>query len=109
VSEATIQSEFHRRIHLQFPRCIVIRQNSGSIRTSRGFIQLAPKGTPDTLVVCPEGVSLWFEAKSMEGQISQCQSDVHTRMRKLGHRVFVYRSVDEGISYLKSVLSAQRG
>jgi hypothetical protein len=99
--ELTMQSVFHRVISLEYPKFIVIRLNSGAIRTARGFIQLAPKGTPDTMVVCDNGIVLFFEAKSEKGKLNEDQEKMHQRLRSLGQKVIEYRSVQEGMAAIK--------
>ena len=76
---------------------IVFRMNAGSAKYN---IKLAPKGTPDLLVVM-ESRSFWIEIKTPKGKVKPDQEKMHTDLREKGQRVYVCRSVEELIEVIE--------
>jgi hypothetical protein len=78
----------------------VIRIHSGKVRVKRGFMQLAPVGTPDLLVLDAMG---FLEVKTADkaSKPSAEQLAWHERAAKLGVRVAVVRSVGEAIAKVR--------
>lgn len=70
---------------------IVTRVQSGRVPVRGGWMHLANAGTPDQLVMCPNGVSFWGETKTPVGKLSSEQKLWHARAARLGHLVFVVR------------------
>ncbi len=70
---------------------IVTRVQSGKVQVRGAWMQLADKGTPDLLVMAPHGLSFWAETKTETGKLSYDQKHWHSRVRRLGHLVFVVR------------------
>jgi hypothetical protein len=79
---------------------MVLRIQSGSVPGRRGWIHLAPKGTPDLLVIG------WgfLEVKVGDGKLSPEQVVMHERIRRAGVRVAVVRSAAEA---LRAVISKE--
>jgi hypothetical protein len=81
----------------------VIRIQSGKVQTIRGnWIQLAPEGTPDLLVLprrelkegnpaCP----FFIEVKGEKGRLSPVQLTTHNDYRLRGVNVIVAHSIDD--------------
>lgn len=80
----------------------VIRIPSGKVQVIRGgrqsWIVMAPKGTPDLLVLAPY---VWLEVKGAKGTVSPEQREWHRRAEERGVRVAVVRSVAEAIAAVK--------
>lgn len=53
------------------------------------------KGFPDLTLVMPHGVTAYVEVKRQGKNPTQIQEWWHRELRKLGHRVFVIRSVSQ--------------
>lgn len=81
---------------------LVVRVQSGSVPTGRGYMRLAPKGTPD-LYVAWRGRQGWLEVKSVDGwnRVTEEQTEWHERAAKHGVRVAVVRSVEEAARAVK--------
>lgn len=77
----------------------VFRIHSGQVKVRRGFMQLAPKGTPDLYVL---GFG-WMETKTDEGELSPEQLEMHARIRAAGERVAVVRSAKEALEAVTNV------
>ena len=72
---------------------LVIRLQSGLVRFRGSFIHLAPKGTPDLMVV---GFG-FLECKTARGKLNADQVAWHKRAAELGERVAVVRSGRQAI------------
>lgn len=75
-----------------------IRINSGSAKIKRGYLHLAPKGTPDICLVYPCG---WLEAKLPGEKCSPDQTAWHARARAHGVRVGVFTTDAEALEYAR--------
>ncbi len=71
-----------------------IRINSGTVRVAGGFMHLAPKGTPDILVLNPYG---WLEIKTDKGVTSEAQIKFRERCAREGIRHAEVRSAAEAV------------
>lgn len=71
----------------------VLRIHSGCVRVKRGFMHLAPKGTPD-LYVLGWG---WLETKMDKGKPTPEQLEMHARIRRAGECVGVVRTPAEAL------------
>ena len=88
-SEAAIQLKIiHKAKELGY---LVIRMNSGRARNN---VRLAPAGTPDLLLVGPDGVT-WVEVKDAFGKLRPEQIEMIDKLRKFGQEVIVARSVKD--------------
>lgn len=52
-------------------------------------------GFPDIIMALPGGRTIYLELKAPKGSLSPAQHLVHARLRDIGHRVHVVRSVEE--------------
>ena len=74
---------------------IVIRMNTGNVQTQSGtYIRCGVKGMSDLLFV-GQGYIAWIEVKTPTGKPSPEQVKFLNRMRKLGHRAGIARSVED--------------
>ena len=72
------------------------RCNSGSVPLPNGKrFNGMPKGFADVMVILPEGRAAFIECKVPGGKSSPEQERFITKMRKLGARAGVARSVDD--------------
>jgi len=89
--------------YLSYRGMKVIRIQSGKVQTIRGnWIQLAPEGTPDLLVLprreLKEGnpaYPFFIEVKSAKGRLSPVQLTTHNDYRLRGVNVIVAHSIDD--------------
>jgi hypothetical protein len=83
----------------RIPDAEVIRMQSGTVRKGSRFIRMCEPGTPDLLVMRPNGRCVWLEIKRADGKgrVSAVQSDWHRKAEKLGHAVYVIESVQNAI------------
>lgn len=65
-------------------------------------IPIGKLGTPDLLVICPYGKVLWYEIKTKTGATREAQDRFHEQLRKLGHLVFVVRTVEQAVQIYKT-------
>lgn len=72
----------------------VLRIHSGQVRVKRGFMHLAPKGTPD-LYVLGWG---WLETKVDRTKPTAEQLEMHARIRRAGELVRVVRTPAEALA-----------
>ena len=69
------------------------RVHSGNVRVARGYMQLAPEGTPDLYVL---GFG-WLEVKAEQGKLRASQVAMHARIRAAGERVETVRTVADAL------------
>lgn len=55
-------------------------------------------GVPDLCVPLPSGKTTWLEVKAGRNKPTALQDAMHARLRMLGHRVEVVRSVDDALA-----------
>ncbi len=80
---------------------IVLKLNSGKIKTDRGaWISLCETGTPDLEALLPKGKTLFVETKSARGKLSPGQVLKHQELAAMGHPVLVARSVSDVEAWL---------
>jgi len=76
---------------------VVIRMNTGNVQTQSGtYIRCGVKGMSDLLFV-GQGYIAWIEVKTLTGKPSPEQIKFINRMRQLGHRAGIARSVEEAL------------
>jgi len=76
---------------------VVIRMNTGNVQTQSGtYIRCGVKGMSDLLFV-GQGYIAWIEVKTPTGKPSPEQIKFINRMRQLGHRAGIARSVEEAL------------
>ena len=72
------------------------RNNSGAFATARGgFYHVGKKGSPDFYIFLPNGRTIHLEVKNEKGRQSVGQLEFELKIKQLGHRYCVVRSVDE--------------
>jgi hypothetical protein len=64
-------------------------------------IKIGIDGTPDLLIICPNGEVLWFEIKTATGRLRKDQEQFHRVLRSLNHKVYVVRSPERAIEICK--------
>lgn len=64
-------------------------------------IKIGIDGTPDLLIICPNGGVLWFEIKTATGRLRKDQEQFHRVLRSLNHKVYVVRSAEQAIEICK--------
>ena len=79
---------------------IAVRLNSGSVRVKRGYLHLAPKGTPDLVVQLRDGRVGWVEVKTDEGKRTPEQAAFEVRARRDPCVYVLARSVNEALGGL---------
>lgn len=94
---------------------IVLRLNSGSawggklvntpeygpVIMNPRKILLCPEGTSDLLWIGPDGKVAWIEVKDAKGKAREAQERFINKMRKLGHRAGIARSVEDALRILQ--------
>ena len=61
------------------------------------------KGVPDFIIALPEGKTIWIECKSKSGKKSPEQMAFDYHLRKLEHRSYEVRSLDDFTSILRDM------
>lgn len=78
--------------------CMPMRRNVGLFYTQNMIpIHIGVEGEPDLEIICPNGVTLFYEIKTKTGSTLVKQDKFHEELRKLGHLVFVVRSVEQAV------------
>jgi hypothetical protein len=78
------------------------RQNSGLIFVGRRRVCLGTSGLPDIIVVLPpNGLFVGLEVKSAKGRLRQSQEDFRDKLKYVGARYYVVRSLSDAIAALK--------
>ena len=90
MSESEVQAQIIK--YAKYLGFIPIRMNSGY--SGRHNVHLAPKGTPDLLIVHDAGC-LWVEVKGPNGKLRDSQKAMHRELRSLGHAVIVARDLSD--------------
>lgn len=81
---------------------VVIRMNTGNVQTQSGtYIRCGVKGMSDLLFV-GRGYIAWIEVKTPTGKPSPEQIKFINRMRQLGHRAGIARSVEEALEIVNN-------
>lgn len=63
------------------------------------------KGTPDLIIQCDKGRTLYVECKAGSGKLSQAQLGVMVWADKLGHTVHVARSLTQFLGVVEAMKS----
>ena len=77
----------------------VIRIQSGVVKVRRGYMQLAPKGTPDLLL---PAYGAFLEVKMPGEKPTKPQQEWHERARREGVRVEVVSSPAQAVNFALS-------
>ena len=70
------------------------RRTEAAIMKGEGVVP----GVPDLCVPMPSARTVWLEVKAPKGRVTDAQDQMHARLRMLGHRVEIVRSVDEALA-----------
>ena len=84
----------------------VWRNQTGCVQVKRGWMHLAPEGTPDLTGHLDDGIALHVEVKTPEGETSPEQDKFILAAQKRGCCAFVARS---GAEAIRLVLAFRRG
>lgn len=82
------------------------RNQTGVVKVARGWMHLAPEGTPDLNGHLDDGTALYVEVKTPEGETSPEQDKFILDAQKCGCCAFVARS---GAEAIRLVLAFKRG
>lgn len=94
--ETALQNEI--MVKLSEFGCIPHRRQVGLFYTKNLIpIHIGTPGEPDLEFTCPNGKTLFLEIKTPKGITKQQQKKYHEHLRKLGHLVFVVRSVNDAV------------
>lgn len=81
--------------------CKVIRIQSGMLPvmygTTKHWVHLAQKGTPDLLVLRPPGICTFLEVKDEKGKLNPDQQKLHEWAVSHGFLVCLVRTIDDAI------------
>jgi hypothetical protein len=80
-----------------------LRINSGKVKVRGAWMTLAPEGTADILVMPYKKLPIWLECKTAVGKLSVEQVIFAARVGKLGHAVYIVRSLDDLEPLLKEM------
>jgi hypothetical protein len=75
----------------------VERINAGMVKVAGGFMHLASKGTPDSLVMKTRELWGWLETKTAVGKLNEHQIKWHAWAKSVGINVDVVRSKEEAL------------
>jgi hypothetical protein len=102
VSEAAIQRAI--LVALTAIGAYAFRVQSGRVKVRGGYMQLAPPGTPDVLVIVPpHGRLLGLEVKTATGKEREAQVEWAEGARRLGAAVRTVRTPEEAVvAYLEA-------
>jgi hypothetical protein len=80
---------------------VVLRLNVGTFQTQDGRIIASglPPGCPDLLFI-GNGYIAFIEVKTLKGRVSPEQKRFIDRVRKLGHKAGIARSVEEALNII---------
>jgi hypothetical protein len=106
MSESNLQ---HRTVKkLESYGFIVIRLNAGRAYSISGNpIQLSPPGSPDIMVILPDGKVKFVEFKASTG-IRSTQERMHQKLSQLGHEVIIARTDEDVEEAFEGVLKPGR-
>lgn len=99
MTETDIQNEIRKALS---EYGIVIRMNTGNFQLADGRrIVCGVKGLSDLLFIGNDGRCAFIEVKNEKGKPSQEQLNFINRVRKMGHRAGIARSVDEAMEIVR--------
>ena len=86
----------------------VVRVQSGKVQVRRGWMQLAPRGTPDLLGHAANGVGVALEVKAPGGKERPEQTAYLARARARGAYAGTVTSPVEAVQFLLVALGRKR-
>ena len=81
-------------------RGLLLRLHSGTVPVPRGYMRQNEGGTPDWLLMLPDGMAIFLEQKRPGGVRSAAQLAWAAKAEQMGHRVYVVESGGELIAVL---------
>ena len=77
-------------------KLIYIKNNTGAFQTPRGgFYRMGKRGSSDFIIAVKDGKTLWVEVKNEKGKQNNNQLLFESDIKKLGHKYFIVRSVED--------------
>mgnify|MGYP000867177669 CR=1 FL=1 len=58
-------------------------------------------GEPDFVILLPQGKFILIECKSISGRLKPSQKDLFSRIEKIGHKVYIIKTVKELYGIIK--------
>ena len=106
------ESEIQKQIRIKASElgCVPIRLNSGKawqgelvggVLVHPRAVELCPEGTSDLVLICPGGVTIWMENKTLKGKQRESQKRFEDMIRKMEHIYEVARSPEEAEKIIK--------
>lgn len=74
-------------------KLLFLRNNSGALKTNRGFMHFGKTGSPDFFIFLP-GKTIHLETKSDSGKLSEPQIQWRNTVERFGHHYRCISSVD---------------
>jgi len=84
-----------------------VRIHSGKVKVLRGWMHLAPTGTPDSLLVL-DGHYVWVEWKRPGGKVTAEQLEAHAAIRLAGGVVEVFDDVATAQDWVMGILKRSK-
>ncbi len=81
---------------------VVWREQCGKVPVKRGYMHLAPEGTPDLVGYLPGGRLLGLEIKTARGKERPAQTEWLARAKAAGCCVATVRSVEEAVAFVQA-------
>lgn len=78
------------------------REQAGQVRVRRGYMHLAPEGTPDIVGHMPDGRALYLEVKCGKGKERPAQTAFLAAARDAGCVCGTVRSVAEAVALVQN-------
>lgn len=88
------------------PGVVAERLHAGRVKVRGGWMHLGHPGAPD-VVATVKGLSVYFEAKTAKGLVSEEQLEWHARARRAGAMVFVIRKPSAAVEVVRKILAGQ--
>lgn len=105
--EASLQRACVKYFMIQKPDWIIAAiPNGGSRHPWEAYqmrLQGVKAGMPDLVIVQPEGRVTWVELKAEKGKVSERQQEIHYKLGKLHHLIYVIRNIDQFIQLVTNL------
>ncbi|MCR9254753.1 MAG: VRR-NUC domain-containing protein [Alphaproteobacteria bacterium] len=112
--EDDIQKDIVEKLAILLPPEVIVTavnpkgyRGKAAAGLAKALGQLA--GIPDLTILLPDGRSVWIEVKAPEKYATPHQRALHERMRAIGHKVEVCRSIDDVVKTLEGWGVPMRG
>lgn len=103
--ESAVQKAIEQYLQLMEnqSKLVYIKNNSGSFVNKNGnFYRMGRPGSSDFIVAISNGITLWLEVKLPTTKQNENQILFEQKVKNLGHKYYVVRSVDEVVDLLKT-------